>query len=130
MANACRVCGQPSPDGGICAKCAGSISAGEPPAPHGHEPADSPPPDVDIKARPTAAGCILSVICTAVIFGSAVPIVTWREPETGQPLPRWISIAIPFLLGALCYAAGVGLLKLLGIAVLQEPREPTDPGKP
>jgi hypothetical protein len=78
--------------------------------------------------RPTLAGCLLMLLSVAVIFGSAVPIVTWRTPDTGQPLPRTVAIAAPLLLGALCYGIGTGILGVLGIRVLKEPEEdPVDP---
>jgi hypothetical protein len=74
----------------------------------------------DASSRPTAAGCLLTFLCVAVIVGSAVPIVTWRDPDFGVPLPRTLSIAAPFLLGGLCYAIGAAILRLLGLALFKK----------
>jgi hypothetical protein len=63
----------------------------------------------------TAAGCVLTLLTVAVIFGSALPIVQWRDPETGQGLPRTVAIFTPFLIGAAFYGLVTGLLWIVGI---------------
>jgi hypothetical protein len=73
--------------------------------------------------QPTAAGCLLSVLCVAVIFVVAVPVVMWRDPTSGHPLPRMVAIAVPVLAGGLCYGIGSLLLRLLGIPIMVAPKE-------
>src|ERR1700692_4424203 len=77
----------------------GAIRAGDPPI----HPSETQTPDTpDIlaeKQQPTFAGCFLTLICVAVTFGLAVPIVMWRDADTGQPLPRMGAIAAPILAG-------------------------------
>ena len=53
----------------------------------------------------------------AVIFGVAIPIVQWRDHMTGRPLPRDVAIWAPVLIGAVVYAIGIGLLRLLGLRI-------------
>jgi hypothetical protein len=78
-------------------------------------------------SRPTLAGCLLMVLSLAVIFGLAVPLVRWRHPETGQPLPRSVAIFVPVLAGALCYGIGSVILRLLGLPLsLQSQKDPPD----
>jgi hypothetical protein len=77
----------------------------------------------------TSAGCVVTALCTAVMFCAAVPIVRWRDPDTGRPLPRVVAIGAPFLLGAACYGLGVALLALLGKSVWANPKKPS-PGHP
>jgi hypothetical protein len=74
------------------------------------------PPD-DKKAKLTGVGCVLTLLTVAVIFGTALPIVQWRDPETGRPLPRMIAIFTPFLIGAAFNGICAGLLRLVGIRV-------------
>src|SRR5262245_8568885 len=47
------------------------------------------------KPKPTAVGCVLMLLSVAVIFGTAIPIVRWRDAETGEPLPRMVVIVAP-----------------------------------
>jgi hypothetical protein len=75
----------------------------------------------DEKQKPTLAGCFLTLLCVAVIFGSAVPIVTWRDPDSGLPIPRLIAIFAPFLAGGLCYGVGAAILRILGIPIFVKP---------
>ena len=63
-------------------------------------------PAEDDKGKLTAAGCVLTLLSTAVIFAVALPIVQWRNPETGQPLPRMVAILAPILIGAVFHGIG------------------------
>jgi hypothetical protein len=67
------------------------------------------------KGKLTAVGCVLTLLTTAVIFGVALPVVQWRDPETGQPLPRMVAILAPILIGAVFHGIGTGFLRLLGL---------------
>ncbi len=65
----------------------------------------------------------------------AIPVVKWRDPEFGRPLPRMIAIATPVLAGALFCAIGTGILKILGIPVMakrkrESPDSDEDAGTP
>jgi hypothetical protein len=64
-----------------------AFSEGPPPVQPGRDPSTSASPADDRKSKPTFAGCFLTLLCVAVIFGSAVPIVTWRSSDSGLPLP-------------------------------------------
>ena len=46
-----------------------------------------------------------------------MPIVTWRDPDSGRPLTRSVAIALPLVAGALCFGMGSTILKVLGLAV-------------
>jgi hypothetical protein len=72
-------------------------------------------PVEDDKGKLTAVGCVLTLLTTAVIFGVALSIVQWRNPETGQPLPRMVAILAPILIGAVFHGIGTGFLRLLGL---------------
>jgi hypothetical protein len=65
----------------------------------------------------TGVGCILTLITVAVIFGVAIPIARWRDPATGQPLPRVVAIASAFVIGAAVHGFGSLLLRLIGLQV-------------
>jgi hypothetical protein len=85
------------------------------------------PSEGDDNGPPTIAGCLLLLLSLAVIGAVAVPLVTWRQPETGQPLPRMVSIFIPVIAGAIVFGIGTGLLRLLGVRVLAEAKkEPSE----
>ena len=86
-------------------------------------------PAGDDNAKLTAVGCILTLLTVAVIFIVAIPIVRWRDPETGRPLPRMVAIMTPFLIGAVFNAVGIGLLRLLGLRIWSRPPqdEPVSP---
>ena len=71
----------------------------------------------DDKAKLTGVGCVLALLTVAVIFGLAIPIVLWRDPETGQPLPRMVAIFTPFLIGAAFQGICTVLLRLVGLRV-------------
>ena len=72
-------------------------------------------PAEDEKGKLTAAGFVLTLLTTAVIVGVALPIVHWRHPETGQPLPRMVAIFTPLLIGVVFHGIGTGFLRLLGL---------------
>jgi hypothetical protein len=71
----------------------------------------------------TGVGCVLTLLTVAVIFSVAIPIVQWRDAETGRPLPRAVAIFAPFLIGAVFNAIGIGLLRLLGLRILSKPEQ-------
>jgi hypothetical protein len=73
--------------------------------------------------QPTLAGCLLTVLSLAVIFGSAFPIMRWRDPDTGDPMPRELAVLLPVLAGALFYGVGSALLASLGLRVLKPKKE-------
>src|SRR5262245_46009886 len=86
-----------------------------------------PEPDDGRKEQATAAGCLLMVVCLAVIGAVAFYLVTWRDPETGRQLPRKVAIFVPLLAGAACYGIGAAILKILGLPVLMKPeKKPSD----
>jgi hypothetical protein len=86
----------------------------------------TPPFNEKDKGRPTLAGALLMVISLAIIVTVAIPVVTWRDSESGMPFPRMVAILAPILAGALFYGAGTGVLKLFGIAVLKHDDESPD----
>jgi hypothetical protein len=50
----------------------------------------------------------------------AVPIARWRDPETGQPLPRLVAIISPLLIGATIHAIASLFLRFLGFQIWKE----------
>jgi hypothetical protein len=72
----------------------------------------------------TVAGCVLTTLSVIVIFGSVMPVVSWRD-SAGQPLPRVLAIAIPLLIGAAFNAIGIAILRVFGLRVLSKPRKKT-----
>ncbi len=80
-------------------------------------------PEEDEKAKLSSAGCVLALLDLAIIFGVAIPIVHWRDPESGQPLPRMIAIFTPVLIGALFHGICEALLRLVGLAVWLKPEQ-------
>jgi hypothetical protein len=127
-------------EGDQCPHCrATAITAASPPAgdgairqqapPGSREPVDLPPlPTPDIRTGPpTAVGCVLVLLCVVVIFGLAIPVVRWRDPATGEPLPRMVAVVIPVLAGALCYGLGAGICKLLGVTLVKPPTPDSPP---
>ena len=67
------------------------------------------------KGNLTGAGCVVVFLSVIVIFAVALPIVHWRDPNTGKPLPRMVAICLPVIIGA-CFNAAVGfVLRLIGI---------------
>jgi hypothetical protein len=63
----------------------------------------------------TAVGYVLTLLSVALIVGVAIPIVRWRDPVTGEPLPRMVAIFAPLLIGATVNGIGSFLLKLVGL---------------
>ncbi len=53
-----------------------------------------PKPDCADREKLTVDGCVLTALSLAVTFGSAVPIVMWRD-SAGEPLPRIIALYAP-----------------------------------
>jgi hypothetical protein len=82
-------------------------------------------PEDDKNSEITAPGCILVVISVAVIFCVALPVVRWRGPVTGEPLPKMIAIFVPIMFGALVNGIGTVILKLLGIPVVRKKKKGT-----
>jgi hypothetical protein len=78
------------------------------------------------KARLTGVGCVLTTLSFALIFGVAIPIITWRD-STGHPLPRTVAIACPVLIGAVFHGIGTVILRLFGLRVLSEPEKEEPP---
>jgi hypothetical protein len=79
-----------------------------------------PEPDDSKNEQATVAGCLLMVICLAVIGAVAFYLVTWRDPDTGRALPQKVAIFVPLLAGAVCYGIGAAILKILGLPVLRK----------
>jgi hypothetical protein len=77
----------------------------------------------DKNARLTAIGCIVTMLTVAVILGVAVPIVRWRDPDTGQALPRSIAIFAPFLIGAAFHGIATLMLRLVGLRLWKAPEK-------
>ena len=76
----------------------------------------------DDKESLTTSGCLLTIISFAVIVGVALPVVTWRDADTGRPLPKMIAIVVPLLAGALCHGIGTTILRFLGLTVFRKPK--------
>jgi hypothetical protein len=57
------------------------------------------------------------LLSAAVSIGVALPIVHWRDPATGQPLPRQIALLAPILIGAAVHGIGSLFLRLIGLRV-------------
>jgi hypothetical protein len=68
-------------------------------------------------AKLTAVGCVLTLLTLAVMVGVAIPIVRWRDPATGQPLPRSIAILSPLLIGAAVHGIAMLVLRVIGVRV-------------
>lgn len=91
----------------------------------------SPPhdPESDKNARLTSVGCLVTLLTVAVIFGVAIPIVRWRDPDTGRPLPRSIAIFGPLLIGAVFHGIATVVLRLVGVRMWKAPeQDETPPG--
>jgi hypothetical protein len=84
------------------------------------------PSKADDNSQPTLAGCLLMVFSLAVIGGVALLLVTWRDPNSGQALPQKVAIVTPVLAGALSYAIGSWLLRILGLRVEKPKKELSD----
>jgi hypothetical protein len=68
----------------------------------------------------TGLGCVVTLLSVAVVFGVAVPIVRWRDPVTGQPMPRFVAIISPLLIGALTQGIVSLFLRFLGFQIWKE----------
>jgi hypothetical protein len=71
----------------------------------------------DAKEKLTGVGCVLMLFSLAVIVAVALPIMRWRDPQTGAPLPRMAAILCPILIGAVVQEIGSRLLRCLGLRV-------------
>src|SRR5438552_15601702 len=76
--------------------------------------------------QPTRAGCLLAAVSAALMLAAAVPIVSWRDAETGRPLPRMIAIVAAACVGAICYGIGAAALRMFGLAVWTTPKHDGD----
>jgi hypothetical protein len=74
----------------------------------------------------TGVGCVLTLLSVAVTFAVALPIVRWRDPATGQPLPREVAIISPLLIGAAFNGIASLLLKVLGVRVWSKQEKAAD----
>jgi hypothetical protein len=83
-------------------------------------------PAVEDKAKLTGVGCVLTLLSVAVIFGVALPIVRWRHPATGQPLPQEVAILAPVLIGAAVHGIGSLFLRLIGVRVWSKRESETE----
>lgn len=92
-------------------------------------------PPANSKANLTGAGCIVTLLSAVVVFGLALPVVQWRDPDTGRRLPRILAIGAPVLAGACFHGLASFLLWLIRIPVwAKEPRNESiqslRPGRP
>jgi hypothetical protein len=69
------------------------------------------------QGKPTAVGCVLTLLTLAVIFGVALPIMRWRDPQTGLSLQGDSAIYAPLVVGAIFHGIGTGLLRLMGLRI-------------
>ena len=83
-----------------------------------------PTPDIKDHSKPTAAGCLLMLLSLAAIVALAIPLIRWRDPATGEALPRFTSILIPIVAGATVFGLGTTILKMLGLPIATESRPP------
>jgi hypothetical protein len=74
-------------------------------------------PEDEASGKPTAVGCVLTLLSVGIIFASALPIVRWRDPVTGEALPREVAILSPVLIGAAFYGITSFVLRLIGLPV-------------
>jgi hypothetical protein len=77
-----------------------------------------PEPEDDKDGQSSVAGCLLMVVCLAVIGGVACYVVTWRDADSGRPLPRDAAILVSLFAGALCYGIGTAILRILGLPIV------------
>jgi hypothetical protein len=76
-----------------------------------------PEHDPEEDARLTPAGCVLTFLTIVVILGVAIPLVrtiSTMEQEGGNG-GRRTAILLPFAVGAVFYALGIGVLRLFGL---------------
>jgi hypothetical protein len=77
-------------------------------------------------AKLTGVGYALTLLTIAVIFAVALPIVRWRDPLTGERLPRTIAIVSPFLIGGAVHGIGTLFLWCIGLPVWSTQKKDTD----
>jgi hypothetical protein len=82
-----------------------------------------PEPDRKDGEQSSVAGCLLMLVCVAIIGAVAVYVATWRDADSGRPLPRNVSIVVPLLAGAVCYGIGTAILRILGLPVFLSPEK-------
>ena len=63
------------------------------------------------------------LVCVAVIVGVALYLATWRDADSGLPVPRKVAILVPLLAGAMCYGIGSAILRFMGLPVLVKPEQ-------
>ena len=79
------------------------------------------PSEGDDNNQPIFAGCLLMLLSLAVIVAVALTLVRWRDPNSGATLPAEALIQIPVVAGAWFWAIVGGLLRMLGVSVLEKP---------
>ena len=85
----------------------------------------SSPSDED-NSKFTPAGCLLLVLSLGVIFGSALFMLRLEIPS----LPWQVVIPAPVLAGAICFAIGSSILKVVGLGVLtKETKDSSGPSE-
>jgi hypothetical protein len=82
-----------------------------------------PNPASDDNAKLTGVGCVLTLLSVGVIAGVAIPIVRWRDPETGNGLPNEVAICAPLVIGAAFHGICTVLLRLVGLRVWSKPEK-------
>ena len=70
------------------------------------------------KGKLTLIGYVITLLSVIIIFGVALPIIRWRDPETGQGLPQTLAIACPLLIGAAFHGVASAIFDLIGFPVL------------
>jgi hypothetical protein len=63
----------------------------------------------------TGIGCVFTSLSVVIIVAVALPVLRWRDPETGRPLPRMVAIVAPILIGASFLGICALLLQLFGL---------------
>lgn len=114
--------GIPRPKGPAAPEDAVTTTAGSADQLHDGERGDA---ETDDNAKLTAVGCVLTLLSVAIIFAVAIPLVRWRDPATGRPLPRILAILSPLLIGAAVHGIGSLFLKILGVQVWSNRRTGT-----
>ncbi|MFO0966864.1 MAG: hypothetical protein U0793_14925 [Gemmataceae bacterium] len=84
-----------------------------------------PKPDPQDKSRPTTAGCLLMLLSLGAIVAVALPLLRWRNPATGETLPRYAAVMLPIVGGAVFFSVGAAILKVLGLPISAKPEETT-----
>src|SRR5262245_20491705 len=99
------------------------------PAPDAHERKIGGLPEGD-NTKLTGVGCVVTLLSVAVAFVVAIPVVRWRDPATGQPLPREVAIIAPLLIGAAFNGIASFLLRVLGVRVWAKQEKAADEERP